>query len=94
MRRRHEFQTSTGLREQDLYCAVCSLPRGNDIHRARPRSFMVTVTTFGLLVEAERRLYGPFGTEADAQEFAGKMRGPHQLAGVAELSDPAQVITK
>jgi hypothetical protein len=94
VKRRHEFTPSTGLREQNLYCAVCALPRGNAIHRARPRSFMVAVTTYGLLdIEAERH-YGPFGTEDDAQEFADKLVGPHRTTIVTELSDPAQVITK
>jgi hypothetical protein len=94
MKRRHEFLASTAAEVPDLYCAVCSLPRGNGIHRARPRSFMVIETIISLDPTCEEHHYGPFGTEADAQEFAGKMRGPHRLATVAELSDPAQVITK
>ena len=90
MKRRHEFLTVS--HRYGPYCAVCALPRGNDIHRARPRSFMVSVTTFGLLdVEAERH-YGPFGTEDDAQEFAASLAGPHRTAEVTELSDPAQFI--
>ena len=98
MKRRHEFLAVSG-NASNPYCAVCSLPRGNDIHRARPRSFMVAVTTYGLLdVDAHgrrgtERHYGPFGTEADAQEFATKVAGPHRLASVTELSDPAQCVT-
>jgi len=93
MKRRHEFLAGQlGSARRSPYCAVCSLPRGNDIHRARPRSFMVAVTTYGLLdVEAERS-YGPFGTEADAQEFAASLAGPHRTASVTELSDPAQLV--
>jgi hypothetical protein len=93
MKRRHEF-LAVSRNASNPYCAVCSLPRGNDIHRARPRSFMVAVTTYGLLdVEAERH-YGPFGTEDDAQEFAANLAGPHRTATVTELSDPAQVTIK
>ena len=93
MKRRHEF-LAVSRNASNPYCAVCSLPRGNDTHRARPRSFMVAVTTFGLLdVEAERH-YGPFGTEDDAQEFAASLAGPHRTADVTELSDPAQVTIK
>jgi hypothetical protein len=36
--------------------------------------------------------YGPFGTNADAQEFAAKVRGPHRTATVTELSDPTQLV--
>ena len=93
MKRRHEF-LAVSRNASNPYCAACALPRGNDIHRARPRSFMVAVTTFGLLdVEAERH-YGPFGTEDDAQEFAASLAGPHRTADVTELSDPAQVTIK
>ena len=98
MKRRHEFLASS-LIPTSPYCAVCSLPPGNEIHRARPRSFMVTATTYMLDVDPARpgprvTQYGPFGTEADAQEFAVTIaRQPHRLATVTELSDPAQCIT-
>lgn len=94
MKRRHEF-LAVSRNASNPYCAVCSLPRGNDIHRARPRSFMVTATTYGLLAGRDAvRHYGPFGTEADAQEFAASLTGPHRTATVTELSDPAQAIKK
>jgi len=88
MKRRHEFLGPSGP-----YCAACALPRGNDIHRARPRSFVVAVTTFTLDDPQRDCHYGPFGTEADAQEFANGLAGPHRTATVTELSDPAQYIT-
>ena len=89
MKRRHEFLDVGVL----PYCAVCSLPRGNGIHRTRPRSFAVAVMTFTLDDPQRDCHYGPFGTEADAKEFAAKLVGPHRTATVTELSDPAQVVT-
>jgi hypothetical protein len=57
---------------------------------------MVSVTTFTLdtrfLPEPAITQYGPFGTEADAQEFANGLAGPHRTASVTELSDPAQLV--
>ena len=97
MKRRHEFLAVPTF-GSNPYCAVCSLPRGNDIHRARPRSFMVAVTTFTLDTRYPPELpaithYGPL-SEADAWEFAASLAGPHRVADVTELSDPAQVTTK
>jgi hypothetical protein len=97
MKRRHEFLAVSRVEapwSTNPYCAVCSLPRGNDVHRARPRSFVVAVTTFSLDDPQRDCHYGPFGTEDDAQEFAAKLAGPHRTATVTELSDPAQVTTK
>lgn len=90
--RRHEYVELPGYAD----CARCNLPRKNRVHQLIPRLFAVRVTAAAPLFpleepfEATEVIFGPFGDEDEAEDFARTKRVTTRVStSVIPLKTPA-----